>query len=160
MDDPLLVGFLNGPGNLPGDLNRIARLHGAPGDAVSQRLALDQFQHQEEDAGVLLQAVNGGDVRVIQRSQQMTFALEASHALGVGGDLGPEDLDRDLAVQARVVGPIDHAHPALADLLDDPVMAEGFSYHRHVARKVTLSRRAWRGDGPLDYSVICRELRS
>ena len=31
--------------------------------ALGQRLALHELQHQEEGAGVLLQAINGGDVR-------------------------------------------------------------------------------------------------
>ena len=36
-----------------------------------------------------------------------------------------EDLDRHVPIQSLVVGPIHHAHPALADLVDDAVVAEG-----------------------------------
>ena len=37
--------------------------------------------------------------------------------------LGPEHLDRDLAVMPQIVGEIDRGHPAVAQLALDPVAA-------------------------------------
>ena len=59
---------------------------------------------------------------------------EASHPLGVRGHVGAKDLDGDRAIQARVLGTIDHAHPALADLLNKSVLAERFSHRHHITR--------------------------
>ena len=52
----------------------------------------------------------------------------AQEALGAddGGELGAEDLDRDLAVVLQVLGEVDRGHAALADLpLDAVAVAEG-----------------------------------
>ena len=38
-----------------------------------------------------------------------------------GGELGLQDLDRDLAVVLEVLGQVDRGHPALAELALDPV---------------------------------------
>ena len=50
-----------------------------------------------------MQAENGRDVGVVERGQQLRFALEAGHPLRVGGELGGEDLDRHLTVDHRIV---------------------------------------------------------
>src|SRR5439155_809261 len=61
---------------------------------------------------------------MIQRRQHLGFALEAGHALGVGGEVGEQDFERDVAVQARVASAIDFAHAARAEQRDDLVRAD------------------------------------
>ena len=56
--------------------------------------------------------------------------------------LGSKHLDRHRAVQARVQGPVDDTHAALADLLDDAVVAEGVCCHLHAC-SVKLPRLAY-----------------
>ena len=46
-------------------------------------------------------------------------------------------LTRAAAVTCGIMGTVDHAHTALADLLDDPVMAQAVSYHHHLARQAS-----------------------
>ena len=45
--------------------------------------------------------------------------LETSQALGIGGELGGQHLDRHLAAQAGVLAQVHLTHPARANLLDD-----------------------------------------
>ena len=67
-----------------------------------------------------LEAVDVGDVRVVERGEQLRLALEAGEALRVGGEGRGQDLDRDLAPELRVGGAIDLAHAAFAELGGDP----------------------------------------
>ena len=63
----------------------------------------------------LLDAVDGGDVGMIQRGEDLGFALEARQPIGVVRERFGQDLDRDVAIQLRVARAIDLAHPACAD---------------------------------------------
>ena len=47
------------------------------------------------------------------------FVAQALPRLGVGGGVGREQLDRDLSIEAWVVGAIDLAHPSRANLRKD-----------------------------------------
>ena len=62
---------------------------------------------------------------MLERGGGAGFADEALAAIAVGHQLGGQDLERDVAIEARVGGAIDHAHAAAADFLDDPVMRDG-----------------------------------
>ena len=55
------------------------------------------------------------------------FAQEAVGAEH-GGEVGPQDLDRHLAVVPRIVGEVDGGHPALPELtLDGVAVGEGLA---------------------------------
>ena len=58
---------------------------------------------------------------------RLRFALEALEGTRIRGHLFGKDLDRDLAVQLRVAGPIDLSHAAGADRGDDLVGPEPHS---------------------------------
>ena len=61
---------------------------------------------------------------MIQRGENLGFALEASDAVGVGEKFLGEDLDGDAAPQLRVAGAVDFAHAARAERSDDFIGAE------------------------------------
>ena len=65
-----------------------------------------------------------GDVRMVQRGEHFRFALKASEPIVIRRDGRRQDLDRDLALQLGVGGPIHLAHAAFADLGGDFVDAE------------------------------------
>ena len=52
------------------------------------------------------------------------LALEAGAALGIRGELGRKDLDRDVALQSLVSGSVDLAHASGADGGNDLVGTE------------------------------------
>ena len=74
---------------------------------------------------VLAEVVDGDDVPVRQLAGGASLAEEALAQLGVGLDRGADDLQRDLALEQRVVGLVDDAHPTLPDLLEDPIAPDG-----------------------------------
>jgi hypothetical protein len=75
--------------------------------AIQQRRSLDQLEHQRAGAARFLDAVDRGDVRVVERRQRLRLALEPREPLGVGRERVREDLQRHLAPEPRVVDPID-----------------------------------------------------
>jgi hypothetical protein len=66
--------------------------------------------------------VDHGDVGVAESCRGLGLALETEAAFLVVGQLGWQDLERDVAVQFGVEGFPDDAHAAFADLLDQSVM--------------------------------------
>jgi hypothetical protein len=58
---------------------------------------------------------------VVEGSAELRLAPEA--LLDVGGAVGVETLDRDLAPEALVLAEKDRCHPAGAEVLDHPVAA-------------------------------------
>ena len=56
-----------------------------------------------------------GDVRVVQRREDLRLPLESGQAIGIGGERLGEDLQGDLAVEFGVGGLRGLPHPTLAD---------------------------------------------
>ena len=66
---------------------------------------------------------------MVEAAERERFAAEALARRVVGQRAGGQDLQRDVAVEPLVVGAIDDAHAAFADLLEDAVVAEGLADH-------------------------------
>jgi hypothetical protein len=120
MDDALSVRGVERVGNLPGDRQRLVERQGAARDAPGEVLALDQLH----DERVLFDAVNGRDVRMIEGRERGGFALEPRPPLRVGRPCRRQDLDRDVALQARVLRAVHLAHSACPERTEDLVGAE------------------------------------
>jgi len=69
------VGGLKSRANLIGPVEGCRYGHGA-----AKRFAFHQLQHQAFDASGVFEAVNGPNVRMIQRRQRASFASEAGQA--------------------------------------------------------------------------------
>jgi len=65
---------------------------------------------------------DGGQVGMVQRCQQLRLSLETSESLRILRERVGQELDRDLAVEGGVQRLPHHAHPTLADLLDQAVV--------------------------------------
>ena len=89
-----------------------------------QRLALDQLQDDRRLAVGFVEAVDRGDIGVVQRREQLRLALESRDAIRVGHESVGEDLDRDVATELGVARAIDLAHPAGAEWRDDFIRPE------------------------------------
>jgi hypothetical protein len=59
------------------------------------------------------------DVGMVQRRQDPGFAVEARQAVGVSGEFGRQDFDRDLAPEPGVARAMHDPHAALANLGGD-----------------------------------------
>ena len=84
-------------------------------DTVFQRRPLHQLQHQRPRPLGFLDAVDGGDVRVVQAGQDLRLPLEPGEAVWIGSEGVGEDLQRDLAAQLGVGGLPDLTHAAAAE---------------------------------------------
>ena len=84
MDDALLVRGVERVRDLPRDRQRLVERQRPLRHAIGERLAFDQFQHQRVDAVAVFDAVNRGDVRMVQRGEQPGLALEAGETVGIG----------------------------------------------------------------------------
>ena len=75
MDDALLVRGFEGISDLCGDQHGVGERDRPAGDHRRQILALGQFHHQGRQVRGLLDAVNRGDVRMIERGEDFGLAL-------------------------------------------------------------------------------------
>ena len=122
VNDRFVVRGLEAIGNLHEQRNGFVDRDGASRDALGQSLALNELHDQELAAFVLLQAVQGRDIRVIELSQDPGLSLEPSQAFLVLGELLRQDLDRHIPAELSVSGPVNLSHPAFADGLEDLVV--------------------------------------
>ncbi len=74
-----------------------------------------------------MDAVNRPDVGMVERRQDARLALEARASVGIGQPEIGQDLERDLAAERRVAGPIDQAHAARAEQSGDLVRSEALA---------------------------------
>ena len=90
---------------------------------LAQVDALHVLHRDVAQALVLAVLVDAADVLVADAPGQLDLGLEAPGDLGIARDLRPQHLDRDVLVEQPVVGAVDDAHAALAELLLDLVAA-------------------------------------
>jgi hypothetical protein len=133
VDDALVVRLLEGFGDLLRDLEGLVDRDRPAGEALLEVLALDELEGEEGLAVRFLETVDRGDVRVIQRREEVGLALEAGEALGVLRDLGGEDLDGHVAAERRVGRPVDFSHAASPDGGRDPVVGQRLA-DQHTSR--------------------------
>ena len=89
----------------------------------AQRLALHEFHDEVDLALELADLVHADDVGVGEPGHRLGLAVQAGASEAVALR-GPQQLDGDLAVELVVVGRVDDAHAALADLLQDREVAD------------------------------------
>ncbi len=65
----------------------------------------------------------------LRAATDLHLALEAGEALRILGEGGRQGLERDLAMQALVLGEEDDPHAALAQLLEDPIVRQLVADH-------------------------------
>ena len=83
VDDALLVRGFERLGDLLRDGQRLVERDRAARDALRRVVALDEFHHERGHAAAFFEAVDGGDVRMIQRGEDFRFALEPREPIGI-----------------------------------------------------------------------------
>jgi hypothetical protein len=71
-----------------------------------------------------LDPVNAGDVRVIERCEDLSFTLETCEPVDIGRERVRQYFERDVALKPRVACTIDLTHAAGAKRRDDFIRAE------------------------------------
>jgi hypothetical protein len=123
MDDSLLVRRLECLGDLLRDRQRRVNGNRPLRDPIGERGPLDQLHDQCVEAARILEAIDLRDVRMVERRKELRFPTEPCEAVGIVGQGGQQDLDRDKAIQRRITGAVDISHPARADERRDLVRA-------------------------------------
>ena len=95
MDDPLGVGCLETLCDLQEERQRLVDRDRTVLDVLGQGLAIDQLHDQEAGLPLGFKTVQGGDVAVVERSEDTRLTLEPSQTFGVCGDFVEQQLDRD-----------------------------------------------------------------
>ena len=135
MDDPEVVRRGKGLSNLPRDRKRIRKAQPLAfppnlvrarlaGDQLRQRSAADQLHDNGSNRPQFLDAVNLCDMWMIERGEDVGFALEARHALGIQREGIGQDLESHVATQSGVGGAIHLAHAAGANGGEDLIRPE------------------------------------
>jgi hypothetical protein len=127
VDDALAVGLLEGRGDLLGDLEGLVDGDRTPREALLEVFTHDELEGEEGLSVRFFQTVDGGDVRVVERGEEVRLALETGEALGVLSDLGREDLDGHVTVKVGVGGAVDLAHAPGPDGGGDAVVGKGLA---------------------------------
>ena len=121
MDDPLFVGLLERVRDLQRDREAFGQGQRPRFEALGEGRAGDELHDERVRFAAGLDAIDLRDVRVVELRQQLRLALEARETLLVLGERCRQDLDRDFALEPRVVRAVDLAHAAFAQLGGDLV---------------------------------------
>jgi hypothetical protein len=132
MDDALFVCRLEGVGDLRRNRQRLVEGERPALDPLREVLAVDEFHDERRRRRLLLEAVNLGDMRMVERGERFRFALEPHQPIGVAGNRFGKDLESDFAIEDRIADAIHLAHAAGANQRDDLVDANaGARGQRH-----------------------------
>ena len=136
MHDPALVGRGEAARDLGGPLDRGAQRQARSGaraagpgvggalQAGPQRGARQQLGDEVARPLDHADVEDRQDVRMVERRGGARLLLEAAQPADVLADLERQDLDRDLAPEARVASAVDLSHPAFTQQVDDLVRTE------------------------------------
>ena len=83
---------------------------------------------------VLVDVVDRADVGVLERGGRAGLALEPLERLRVARQLLGQELQRDAAAELQVLGLVDDAHAAAAELREDPVVGDRLADHAWTRR--------------------------
>ena len=106
------------------ELQDLALRHRSRGEPRIECLAGDALEHQEVHPVLGVEVVDGDDIGVVELGERQRLAAEALPRHLVGQRAGRQQLERDVALQALVMGGVDDAHAARADLLEHAIMAQ------------------------------------
>src|SRR4030095_2754290 len=93
VDDALVVSGFQSIRDLAAYDERFVDWTQATRRRVRECLAGDKLQHEEFGSVRFREVVDGPDVRMVQRSEQMRFALEPTESIGVLREIDRQDLD-------------------------------------------------------------------
>ena len=110
-------------------------------DAVGERRSLHQLQHERGRGALVLDAVDGADVRMVERGQHARFALESREASGSDVKARGRILIATSRPSLRVARAVDLAHAARTERRHHVVLAEATAGGQAGRRRATMSRR-------------------
>ena len=140
---PARVGGGQCLGDLDGASHGLLERQAAPGEAIGQRLALEELHHQVVGAVLVADVEERADVRVAERRDGAGLAGEPLARVRIADERRRQHLDGDGAVEARVVRLVDLTHAPGADRRGDLVgpQASAFAEQHRVDAAQNVPRR-------------------
>ena len=129
MDDAAGVRRVERVGDLDAERKDGFEFHRAAADQVLERRTVEELHDEEGAAVVLADVVNGADIGMIQSGSGFGFAAKTLEGLAILREIFGKKLQGDEAAEARVLGLVNHAHAAAAELFDDPVVRNSLIEH-------------------------------
>ena len=124
VDDPLLVRGLQRLGDLAREFECHVERQRSAGKTIGQGRAVDHFHHNGVPAACDFEAVDGGDVRMVQRREQPRLALQPRDPIRIVRQRRRQNLDGDFTMQPRVERTIDLAHATGVQRSEDAICSE------------------------------------
>ena len=87
-------------------------------------LAFEELHDHEGPAIFLADVVNGADVGMVQRGCCLCFSAETAERLRIASYIFGQKLEGYEAVQAGVLGLVDHPHTSATEFFDDAVVRD------------------------------------
>ena len=91
-------------------------------------IPIDELEREEPETVDVLQRVNGGDVRMVQRCQQLGFIFQTAQCLRIVGDLFRQHLDGNATIKTGVHADVHDSHSAAAQLSLNAILPDPFGY--------------------------------
>ena len=114
MHDPLLVGRGQALRDLDGVVHGLAGGKRARAQALAQRHAVEQLEHDVGVAFVLARVEDRDEVGVVEGAGGLRLLLEAAEPIGIGRGFRGQHLDRHFPPEPLVARAVDLPHPARA----------------------------------------------
>ena len=146
MDDPLRVRRFESLGNLAHRREDVANRQRSRDETLGEGFARDELENEGAGGPNLLEPVNGRDVRMGERGEDLCLPIEARPAIGVRQEGVGEHLDCNVAPESRVPRAIDLPHSSGAERREDLVGTEaGADSEGHDGRPIRRTRSMYRG---------------
>jgi hypothetical protein len=166
MHDPIRVRVVERGGDVAQDSQRTVHLQPAAlRDELLHAAASHHAHRVERDAGPLADGEDRNDMRMIEPRRELGLTLEARVGVGVEDRIERENLQRDVAVERRLVRAVHDAHAAAAEqVAEHERIADRFLKFRAdfvAAARIRAgagddraARAAGRGDGVQHHAAL------
>lgn len=136
---------IKGVRDLGGNRERLEQCERTVGNAIGERLTLDELEDEATHALTFCSSVDRCDMRMIDRRENTCLPLEPREPLRIVAKGIRQDLDGDIAMKLAVASSVDLAHPTCADGRYDLVRTNSRAScqgHRLNMRIITVGRFA------------------
>ena len=128
MNNAALAGEFERFGNLRGNSQGVSHRQRSAGEAGFERLALDELHGDKANSGsacrrrALADFVDLRNERMIEPRRSVGFSQQTPSCRLVGSLALRQELERDLAIELKILRQIHFAHTALADFRENAVV--------------------------------------
>src|SRR3984957_19129665 len=130
MNDAFGVSRVQCIGDLDAQINQTVSFERASQNRFPQSLAFEILHHNEAQAAMFANFVDGADVGVVQSGSGAGFTTKTLERLGIVRDVVGQKLQSDQATQGGILGAIHHTHPAAAQLVENSVVGNRLPKNR------------------------------